>query len=270
MNCRLILTVVFFAFSTTHAYVDQILSICPPRTASAFIKDPTLVKNLKKIVVELENAGGSETSDTSDTKDSVWRLRATAPKMLPPVQPPSFLVENSPFNELEIFQLVRDGETRVDNVIFSPKKKKKITLIHNARSTGELRLGGIKKTYLELQSVVLSDVKSESKDDDEEPNIWRITKELEEGEGGGGPILIGDVKVEDLFGFNIPLPPVDLLADSTTFETTYQDSRLRITRGGNGLNAFGDFRVFERVVTDCEEEMVGGEGESDEDTTNEV
>mmetsp|Transcript_17235 Transcript_17235/g.35502 ORF Transcript_17235/g.35502 Transcript_17235/m.35502 type:complete len:283 (-) Transcript_17235:34-882(-) len=270
----LILSVLLLTRVAGFSVVDEILTACPSTSKSAFLKDPTQINKLRDLVAKVENGVGATTEDSSiggAAGDQIWRLRATAPKFVPPVKPPEFL-NKSPFNELDVYQLVRDGETRVDNVIYSPKKKKKVTLVHKARSTGEVGGSGTKRTYLDLQSVVLSDVVFEGKEgeggEEGTANIWRITKEVELGEqeGGGeggraGTLLIGDVKVEDLFGVNVPMPPINVLADSTAFETTYEDERLRITRGGNGLNAFGDFRVFERVVLDEVDGKVDEEGE---------
>jgi len=242
---------------------DVVLGACPSTTppTSPFLKDPSQVKDLKKLIVEAENGEGGEGSVGGDV-NQIWRLRATAPKFLPPVPPPAFITENSPFDDLEVYQVVKDGETRVDNVIFSRKKMKKVTLIHKAKGSGEIGGGGTKRTYLTLQSVVLSDMNFEDEGRKEASNIWRITQEPDEEEGG--EMVIGDVRVEDFFGFNVPMPPlpINIFADSTAYETTFENDTLRITRGGNGFNAFGDFRVFERVKMDLGE----GEGEGENQT----
>ena len=70
----------------------------------------------------------------------------------------------------------------------------------------------------------------------------------EGGEGGEGGE--GEASIEDVLGLNVPVTPQFLLGlvGNTGFETTFEDERIRITRGGSGAGGvWGGFRVFTKV-----------------------
>ncbi|GMH81852.1 hypothetical protein TrVE_jg5382 [Triparma verrucosa] len=227
-------TTLFSTQSTEVEFTESLLSALPPVDSSPFLTDRAKIEELTSLVAALENAYDETVALPEGDVDEavIWRLRTTTPifgtgSKLPLPSSPLLKTPN-----LEVFQVIRDGGLRIDNVIYVPptglvKTGSKITLIHDASVTRA-------KTYLNLKSVVLTKV------EDDAPSIWSFGGEEDE----------ENDKIEDVFGVNVPMAPEILsgFAGLNGFEETFKDKVVRVTRGGSGLGGiWGGFRVFERV-----------------------
>lgn len=212
---------------------DSLMSSLPPTSSSPFLSDRKKIDELTPLVTMLENAYDGHSGDTSSDDAIIWRLRATTPKFGKGTKfpPPSFTPFKTP--NLEVFQVIQDSGSRIDNVIYVPPPSKlvktgtKITLVHDASMTRD-------RTYLTLKSVVLTKVESDAL------SIWRFGDEEKS----------TNDKIEDVFGVNVPMAPelLSSFAGLNGFEESFKDEACRITRGGSGFGGvWGGFRVFERI-----------------------
>jgi len=239
----------------------------------AFILEPEPKKELQKVASELESICGPPTEEFRESMIGDWKLLCTmnTPKFTTPsitnkspFEIPDWLRTN-PVQEkiresVEVIQRIRcigGGNLidRVDNIIaFSPfsieelvssstsfnlnpleVSKSKVTLAHKAEVQS---IKPVLRTKISLESIILT-------------------------VAGASQYL--DPQGADILGLNVPLGE---FLNAGSFDTTYVDEDIRISRGSAGL--FDQLRVFARIETTTEEEVVEEEEVEDNLASEEI